>query len=151
MGCGAKPPVKKGLWRNEACCGGIRGPSALPSAGLAPNSVVAAQGPTSLLVSSTYTGDRQSSHTCRCLYIYPPPLHVVCGSREKTEARSKPAKWVEPTGIEVVTHLLVGGLDESGVAQHLLDLGMGGIAPDVLFLEHLPQMCPLPNTVSDVL
>ena len=28
---------------------------------------------------------------------------------------------------------------------------MGGIAPDVLFLEHLSQMCPRTNTVAHVL
>ena len=28
---------------------------------------------------------------------------------------------------------------------------MGGIAPDILFMEHVPQMCFLSNTVADVL
>ena len=58
---------------------------------------------------------------------------------------------VELTGIELISHLLMSGLDKSGVAKDLLNLGLGGIALDILFLEYIRQRCPLSNTVADVL
>jgi hypothetical protein len=45
----------------------------------------------------------------------------------------------------------MSGLDKSGVAQDLLNLGLGGTALDILFLEYIRQRCPLSNTVTDVL
>jgi hypothetical protein len=52
---------------------------------------------------------------------------------------------------EVVAHLLVGDPDEPGVIENVLDLVGGGVAANVLFLHHIPQVLPLADAVADVL
>src|SRR5215211_3687737 len=58
---------------------------------------------------------------------------------------------VEISGGEILPHLLVSGLDEFGVVEDFVQFGRGSVAADVLFLDHVPKMRPLADTVADVL
>ena len=52
---------------------------------------------------------------------------------------------------EVFAQLLASGLDEPGVLENPLNFLSGGVAANVLFLEHLPEVRPVLYTVDDVL
>src|SRR5919112_1395173 len=52
---------------------------------------------------------------------------------------------------EVFAQLLASGLDEPGVLEDPLNFLSGGVAANVLFLEHLSKVRPVLDTVDDVL
>src|SRR5215218_2420323 len=52
---------------------------------------------------------------------------------------------------EVFAQLLASGLDEPGVLEDALNFLSGGVAANILFLEHLPEVRPVLDTVDDVL
>src|SRR5918998_2233909 len=58
---------------------------------------------------------------------------------------------VEVAGGKVLLHALASCLDEAGIVEYVLDLVGRGVAPDVLFPQHVPQMRTLTNPVHDVL
>src|SRR5829696_4077767 len=72
--------------------------------------------------------------------------------RERDESLSKsPLVRVKLPRGEVFAQLLASGLDEPGVLKDPLNLLSGGVAANVLFLEHLPEVRPVLYTVDDVL
>src|ERR671916_345834 len=58
---------------------------------------------------------------------------------------------VELPGRKVFAQLLAGGLDEPWVLPDALEVLGRGVAPDVLFSEHLSKVRPVLNAVDDVL
>jgi hypothetical protein len=64
--------------------------------------------------------------------------------------RSSTARVEFPRG-EILAQLLASCLHEPGVLEYVADLGAGGIATDVLFLEHFPEVRPIPDAVDYVL
>src|SRR5215204_3546865 len=52
---------------------------------------------------------------------------------------------------EVFAQLLASGLDEPGVLKDPMNFLSGGVAANVLFLEHLSKVRPVLDTVDDVL
>jgi hypothetical protein len=58
---------------------------------------------------------------------------------------------VELPGGKVFSHLLARSLDQPGVLKDALDLLGGGVAADVLFLQHFPEVRPILDAVDDVL
>ena len=58
---------------------------------------------------------------------------------------------VKLPGGEVFTQLLTCGFNEPRVLEYALNLVGGGVAADILFLQHLPEIRPLFDTVDDVL
>ena len=72
------------------------------------------------------------------------------GPNEHLSLRSLLAR-VELPGGKVFAQLLACGLDESWVLPDAPQVLGGGVAPDVLFLEHLSEVRPVLNAVDDVL
>src|SRR5215208_6282790 len=69
-----------------------------------------------------------------------------------TSAKLRPLlARVELPGGKVFSHLLARSLDEPGVLEDALDLLSGGIAADVLFLQHFPEVRPVLDAVDNVL
>ena len=64
---------------------------------------------------------------------------------------SPPLAQVEFPGREVLAQLLACCLHEPGMLQEAPDLISGGVATDILFLEHLPRVHPIPDAADDVL
>src|SRR5829696_8873910 len=58
---------------------------------------------------------------------------------------------VEVAGGKVLLHALASCLNEAGIVEYILDLVGRGVARDVLFPQHVPQMRALTDTVHDVL
>src|SRR5215203_3965857 len=73
----------------------------------------------------------------------PPTARLMNGARERL--------GVEVAGGEVIVHLLVSGLYKPRVVENVLDLVGGGVAADVPFLHHVPEVRPMADAVADVL
>src|SRR5215210_664578 len=58
---------------------------------------------------------------------------------------------VEVARGEVLLHALAGGLDEAWTVEYVLDLLGRGVATDVLFPQHVPEVRPIPDAMDDVL
>jgi hypothetical protein len=58
---------------------------------------------------------------------------------------------IQPPRGEIFTQLLASSLDESGVLEDALDLISGGVAVDILFLQHFSKVRPVLDTMDDVL